>query len=156
MVSRVIATGEQARVLQGVSESQSHRMCDPVFTLLRVAAVSLARGEKPLEAPTTDVVQTIMLLQSTYKEWVEQLLNSPSKRDCSAAYEKRNGLVYKADALCVLNDSALRMELMRMHHDDPLTGHDGANKTTKLIGCKYWWPSMHKDVKEYTSTCGVC
>lgn len=79
-----------------------------------------------------------MLLQSTHKEWVEQLLNNPRKRNGSATYEKRNGLVYKADALCVPDDSALRIELMRMHHDDPLAGHYGANKTAKLIGRKYW------------------
>ena len=53
-------------------------------------------------------------------------------------------------------DEALRAELMRTHHDDPLAGHFAANKTLNLICRKYWWPGISKDVKEYTSTCGVC
>jgi hypothetical protein len=65
------------------------------------------------------------------------LLNTPQKRDGSATYVERGDLVYKADALCVLEDAALRAELIRMHHDDPLASYFGANKTTKLISYKY-------------------
>jgi hypothetical protein len=65
------------------------------------------------------------------------LLNTPQKRDSSATYIERSDLVYKADTLCVLEDTALKAELIRMHYDDPLTSHFSANKTTKLISYKY-------------------
>ena len=35
------------------------------------------------------------------------------------------------------------------HHNDPLTGHFGIDKTRELIGRKYYWPSLRKDVENY-------
>ena len=101
------------------------------------------------------MVDTIRTLQEAHKEWVDRLLDTPRGRRGSDAYTKRDGLVYKADALCVPEDEALRAELMRMHHDDPLAGHFAANKTLNLICRKYWWLGILKDMKEYTSIYGV-
>ena len=123
--------------MQHGADAQPLLNCKAASVLLRIAVVSLARGEKPFEAPTTNVVETIKLLQNTYEDWVNNLLNVPQNRDGSDACVTRDGLVYKADALCVPEDPALRSELMRMHHDDPLAGHFAANKTLNLLRRKY-------------------
>lgn len=96
------------------------------------------------------------MLQSTHKDWLTKMLNAQRGRDGTAACKMRDGLVYRGNALCVPEDAALRSELLRMHHDDPLAGHFAVSKTMDLIVRKYWWPSIEKDVKQYTSTCGVC
>lgn len=56
----------------------------------------------------------------------------------------------------VPNDSALRAQLMRIHHDDELAGHFGRDKTEALLRRKYWWPTLAKDTAEYVKTCSVC
>ena len=50
----------------------------------------------------------------------------------------------------------IRTELISWHHNDPLAGHFGINKTRELIGRKYYWPSLRKDVKAYVKGCDVC
>ena len=43
----------------------------------------------------------------------------------------------------------IRSEVISYHHDNPLAGHFGIDKTQKLIGRKYYWPSLKRDVKSY-------
>ena len=50
----------------------------------------------------------------------------------------------------------IRTELISRHHDDPLAGHFGIDKTRELIGRKYYWPSLKKDVEAYVKGCDVC
>ena len=37
-----------------------------------------------------------------------------------------------------------------------MAGHFSINKTRKLIGRKYYWPSLKKDVEAYVKGCNVC
>ena len=50
----------------------------------------------------------------------------------------------------------IRSEVISRHHDDPLAGHFGIDKTKKLVGRKYYWPSLRRDVKSYVRGCDVC
>ena len=50
----------------------------------------------------------------------------------------------------------IRSELISWHHDDPLAGHFGIDKTRELIAWKYYWPSLRKDVEAYVKGCDVC
>ena len=37
-----------------------------------------------------------------------------------------------------------------------MAGHFGIDKTKELIGRKYYWPSLRKDVEAYIKGCNVC
>ena len=50
----------------------------------------------------------------------------------------------------------IRMELISRHHDDPLAGHFGIDKTRELIARKYHWPTLRRDVEGYVKGCDVC
>ncbi len=50
----------------------------------------------------------------------------------------------------------VRTELISRHHDDPLAGHFGINKTRELIARKYYWPTLRRDVETYVTGCDVC
>ena len=50
----------------------------------------------------------------------------------------------------------IRTELISWHHNNQLVGHFGINKTRELIGRKYYWPSLKKDVEAYVKGCNVC
>ena len=46
--------------------------------------------------------------------------------------------------------------MISWHHNDPLVGHFGIDKIRKLIGWKYYWPSLRKNVESYVRRCDVC
>ena len=50
----------------------------------------------------------------------------------------------------------IQTELISRYHDNPLAGHFGIDKTKELIGRKYYWPSLSKDVEAYINGCNVC
>ena len=50
----------------------------------------------------------------------------------------------------------IRFEVISRHHNDPIARHFGIDKTRELIGPKYYWPSLKKDVKTYVQECDVC
>ena len=50
----------------------------------------------------------------------------------------------------------IRSEAISRHHDDSLTEHFGIDKTRELIGRKYYWPSLRRDVESYVRGCDVC
>ena len=51
---------------------------------------------------------------------------------------------------------AIRIELISRHHDNPLTGHFGIEKTRELLTWKYYWPILKHDVEAYVKGCDVC
>ena len=48
------------------------------------------------------------------------------------------------------------MEIVRLHHDTPIPGHPGTEKTLKLMQRSYTWPGMPALVKDYVSRCDRC
>ena len=50
----------------------------------------------------------------------------------------------------------IRTELINRHHDNPLAGHFGIEKTQKLFSRKYYWPTLRRDVEDYVRGCNVC
>ena len=50
----------------------------------------------------------------------------------------------------------IRSEVISCQYDDPLAGHFGIDKTKKLVGRKYYWPSLKKDVENYVRGCDIC
>ena len=69
-------------------------------------------------------------------------------------YEKVDGVLHHQGLPFV--PEAIRIELISWHHDNPLVGHFGVDKTRELVGQKYYWPSLRKDVKSYVKGCDVC
>ena len=49
----------------------------------------------------------------------------------------------------------IRSKVISRHHDDPLAEHFGIDKTRELVGRKYYWPSLRKDVESYVQGCDV-
>ena len=70
------------------------------------------------------------------------------------AYEEIDGVLHHQRLPFV--PKAIRIELISQHHDDPLAGHFGIDKTKELIGRKYYWPSLRKDVEAYIKGCDIC
>jgi hypothetical protein len=80
-----------------------------------------------------------------------------AKRYYNAAitYRRINGLLYKGPALVILEDSALRIEIIYIYHNNPLIGHFILAKCKDLIIRKYFWLDIKQDIKEYIDSYGI-
>ena len=70
--------------------------------------------------------------------------------------KKVKGTWYKDGRWVVTGGSTHHRTLIHAHHDSPVYGHPGINKTNQLISRRYWWPNMRKDVMEYVKGCADC
>ena len=48
------------------------------------------------------------------------------------------------------------MEVIQKHHNSPVAGHPGYEKTLDLLQCNYYWSGMATTVKEYVTRCDTC
>ena len=53
-------------------------------------------------------------------------------------------------------DKELRNQLLQEHHDAPMAGHLGRNKTLKRLQCSFYWPKLTSDVQHYVGKCLQC
>ena len=50
----------------------------------------------------------------------------------------------------------IQTKLISKHYDDPLVDHFGIEKTHKLAGRKYYWPTFCHDVEDYVKRYDIC
>ena len=116
---------------------------DRVQSLPAFVCASYTEDERPLDETTPHLASLISTLQDRHEgtrpEGVEKPEESP--------------FFYKGEALWIPEDETMRSQLLRMHHDDPLAGHFGRDRTLALLSRKYWWPELTKDVEKYCQTC---
>ena len=67
-----------------------------------------------------------------------------------------NGLLLHRGKVYVPKDKSLRLEVLKLHHDTHLAGHQGRWKTLELLSRNYWWPGMSVNVKNYVQGCDTC
>ena len=65
-------------------------------------------------------------------------------------------LFTKSGKMYVPEDRDLWMEIVCLHHDTPIPGHPGTEKTLELMQRSYTWPGIPTLVKDYVSRCDRC
>ena len=71
--------------------------------------------------------------------------------------KEHNGFLYDSSGrMYVPDDDSLRMKVIASHHDSPVAGHPGHQKTQELIERHYYWPGLSADIKSYVSRCDQC
>ena len=65
-------------------------------------------------------------------------------------------LVLKEDKMYVLKNEKLRVEIIQLHYNTLVTGHERKWKTMELVIRNYWWPGVTKDIGKYIEECDVC
>ncbi len=63
---------------------------------------------------------------------------------------------YKEGRRVVTGRTEYKRTFIQAHHDTPVYGHPGVNKTYQLVSQRYWWPNMQQDVKDYVRGCAEC
>src|SRR6202043_741363 len=65
-------------------------------------------------------------------------------------------LLCQDDLVYVPDIDDLRLRVLQQHHDHPLAGHFGQNKTYALIRRKFTWPGPRTLVTKYCKSCTTC
>jgi len=85
---------------------------------------------------------------------VEELKRSGIKSIKDEEWSIEDGLVLKEERI-YMPEGALRVEVIRRHHDTTVGGHGVRWKTTELVGRNYWWTGMTKEVAKYVEGCDL-
>ena len=51
---------------------------------------------------------------------------------------------------------SLRAFVLRLHHNLPLHAHQGGKRLHKMLVSRFYWPGMHRDVKQWVRSCLSC
>jgi hypothetical protein len=49
-----------------------------------------------------------------------------------------------------------KRKIIQAHHNPPVHGHPGINRTMQIVERNYWWPQLCQDVKDYVQGCADC
>ena len=70
--------------------------------------------------------------------------------------KKIEGVWYKDGRRVVTGGLEHKRTFIQAHHNAPVYGHPGVNKTYQLTSRRYWWPNMQQDVRNYVRGCAEC
>ena len=69
-------------------------------------------------------------------------------------WKDSKGILHHQDLPYILE--IIRTKQISRHHDNPLAGHFGIEKTRELVIRKYYWETLCHDVEVYVRGCDVC
>ncbi|MBW0574039.1 hypothetical protein O181_113754 [Austropuccinia psidii MF-1] len=82
-----------------------------------------------------------------YKEILKQIARGESVSDYSL--EPQAKLLLFKDKVVVSSNEEIQLNILQKHHDSPLAGHPGPEKTLKLIKRDFYWARMNQFIKDY-------
>lgn len=106
------------------------------------------------------------LTVGTQQNWVDgircaQLTDEEAQRareqlqDADSGWSEQDALLYFRQKLYV-PAGEIWVALMQEAHASLSAGHPGIQRTQHSLSRQYYWPTLHKDVREYLRTCDFC
>ncbi|MBW0465813.1 hypothetical protein O181_005528 [Austropuccinia psidii MF-1] len=89
-----------------------------------------------------------------FKEILKQLVRGESVSEYSLKPQAKF-LLFK-DRVVIPRNHEIQLDILQKHHDPPLAGHPGQEKTLKLIKRNFYWAGMNQIIKDYVSSCQKC
>jgi transposase InsO family protein len=74
-------------------------------------------------------------------------------------FRDENGFIYRREKNgehILVVPACLISEIQTLIHDSIYAAHPGRKRMLELIGLRFWWTSIYKDVNEYVFKCGAC
>jgi RNA:NAD 2'-phosphotransferase (TPT1/KptA family) len=99
--------------------------------------------------PTDNKHARKIILQSADLEIVDGVL-------CHKYYTQGKGPKQTRVITQVVIPTELVPEILTMLHDEPLSGHLAADKTTNRARNFFYWESMNSDIRNWCTSCDVC
>ena len=124
--------------------------------MLKKEWVEVRVMEQLAEGLEEDIVKKIKEARDKNEEVikaVEKIKKAGVKTLRNKEWQIEEGLVLKEGKVYVLKDEKLKVEIIRLHHDMLIAGHEGQWKMVKLVTRNYWWPGVTKEIKRYVEGC---
>ncbi|MBW0584608.1 hypothetical protein O181_124323, partial [Austropuccinia psidii MF-1] len=99
-------------------------------------------------------IQKKLCQDSQYRSILQELGKGKSVQDYSV--DSSSELLLFKDWVVTPNDPTIRLRILQKHHDSPLAGHPGQEKTLKLVKWDFHWSSMTQFIQDYVSSCQQC
>jgi len=87
---------------------------------------------------------------------VEEIKQAGVKMLKDEEWREVDGMMYKERKVYVPKDNILRAEIIRLHHNTPVGGHEEQWKIVELVTRNFWWPGVMKEVKQYVKGYNSC
>ncbi|MBW0521335.1 hypothetical protein O181_061050 [Austropuccinia psidii MF-1] len=101
-----------------------------------------------------DSIQKALWQDSQYRSILQELGKGKSIQDYSL--DSSSQILLLKDWVVVPNDPTIQLIILQKHHDSPLAGHPGKEKTLKLVKWDVHWSGMTQFIKDYVSSCQQC
>ncbi|TYK18600.1 pol protein [Cucumis melo var. makuwa] len=131
----------------------------PLLRDLERAEIAVSVGEvtsqlaRLIVQPT--LRQTIIVAQLNDPYLVEKHLLVEAWQSEDFSISSDGGLTFDG-RLCVLEDSAVKAELLAEAHSSPFTMHPESTKMYQDLRRAYWWRNMKREDADFVSRCLVC
>ncbi|MBW0547175.1 hypothetical protein O181_086890 [Austropuccinia psidii MF-1] len=96
-------------------------------------------------------IQKEVCKDKDYKEVLKKLARGKSIPDHSL--EPQSKLLLFKDSVFLPRNQELQLDILQKHHDSPLAGNPGQEKTLKVIKKYSHWAGMNQIIKDYLSSC---
>ena len=84
------------------------------------------------------------------------IIDSISKGNPLTGWHLQDNLLRFEDRTYVPDQTLLRLQVIRNHHDHPTSGHFGQRKTAELVSRAFYWRGLKGMVNKYMSSCTTC
>ena len=85
---------------------------------------------------------------------VEEIKKAGVKVLRNEKWQIEDDLLLKEENVYILRDNKLRLEIIWLHHNILIAGHEEQWKIVELV--TNWWPGVTKEVKKYMKECDPC
>ncbi|MBW0544052.1 hypothetical protein O181_083767 [Austropuccinia psidii MF-1] len=99
-------------------------------------------------------IQKKLWQDSQYRIILQELGKGKYVQDYSL--DSSSQLLLFKDRVVVPNDPTIQLSILQKHHDSPLSGQPGQEKTLKIVKWDFHWSGMTQFIKDYVSSCQQC
>ena len=127
--------------------------------MLKEEQLEVRAMEQLVEGLEEEIVKKIKEVRDKDEEVikaVEEMKKAGIKMLRNEEWQIEEGLVLKEGRVYMLKDEKLKVEIILLHHDMPIAGHEGQQKTVELVTRNYWWLGVTKEVKQYIEEYDQC
>jgi hypothetical protein len=121
------------------------------------------RDQQPREVATITTVQPSDALwdefceachkDAYYRTAVQRIqLKDPMFKN----YHIKEGILFNQDRVYIPAAPGFRIKVLQEHHETPITGHVGRDKTLERVQRSYFWPGLDRDMRAFVRSCDPC
>ena len=142
---------------RGEEDNQNQILLSPKLFRINAIFCRPTTGAQMIPGEGNMLLEQIQNCINRDKKVVKALKEFGTSRNLwGEEWSEENGLVLYHGKVYIPLNSTLWFDIVRAHHDSPVTGHPGCWRTTELVSHSYWWPGMGRYIAKYVKGYNLC